>query len=141
MTEARGSGRVEGGFSRWNFREAGGWRSGFIRRRLPPGSGALGGDAARDRYEGWLIWIGGRQGDAHAGFEFLDAHGDLQERPAQRFEGVLAPERAPRCGLTEPVQQPVGAAVQEEPELAGFPAVAGSTYTLTGRTWCRACAP
>ena len=89
---------------------------------MPPGSGPLGGDAARDRHEGGLIWIGGRQGDAHAGFEFLDAHGDFEERPAQRFEGGLAPQRAPRRGLAEPVQQPVGAGVQEEAALVGFPA-------------------
>ncbi len=81
------------------------------------------------------------QYNAHAGFEFLDAHGDLEEGAAERFERRLAPQRAPRRDLAEPVQQPIGAAVQEEPEPVGFPAVAGSTYTLTGRTWCRACAP
>ncbi len=32
-----------------------------------------------------LIWIGRRQGDLDAGFEFFDANGDFEERPAQRF--------------------------------------------------------
>ena len=97
---------------------------------MPPGLGPLGGDAARDRHEGWLIWIGRRQGDAHAGFEFRDAHGDFEKRPAQRFESGLAPQRAAGRGLAEPVQQPVGAGVQEESELVGFPAVAGGAIGL-----------
>ncbi len=50
---------------------------------MPPGLGALSGDAGCDRYEDWLIWIGRRQGDLDAGFEFFDA--DFEERPAQRF--------------------------------------------------------
>ena len=91
---------------------------------MPPGSGALGGDAACHRYEGFAIWIGRRQGDAHAGLELLDAHGDLEEGAAQRFERRLAPQRAARRGLAELMQQPIGAAVQEQPELVGFPAVA-----------------
>jgi len=32
--------------------------SGLIGRRVPPGSGALGGDAARHRDHGLAIWIG-----------------------------------------------------------------------------------
>jgi len=97
---------------------------------MPPGLGALSGDAGCDRYEGWLIWIGRRQGDLNAGFEFLDANGDFEERPTQRFEGGLAPERAPRRGLADLMQQPIGAGVQEEAELVGFPAVAGGAIGL-----------
>ncbi len=97
---------------------------------MPLGLGALSGDAGCDRYEGWLIWIGRRQGDAHAGFEFLDAHGDLEERPAQRFEGGLAPERAPRRGVAKLMQQPIGAGVEKEAELVGLPAVTGRTVGL-----------
>ncbi len=65
-----------------------------------------------------------------AGFEFLDANGDFEERPAQRFEGGLAPERAPRRGLAELMQQPIGAGVEKEPELVGLPAVTGSSIGL-----------
>ena len=98
---------------------------------MPPGLGPLGGDAARDRHEGWLIWIGRRQGDPDARLEFLDAYGDLEEGAAQRFEGGLAPERAAGRGLAKLMQQPIGAAMQEEPELVGFPA--GSEYTSSPR--------
>ena len=108
---------------------------------MPPGLGALGFDPAGHRHEGWPIWIGRGQGDPDAGFEFLDAHRDLEEGAADGFERRLAPQRTSGSGLAKPVQQPIGAGMQEEPELVGFPAVAGSTYALTGRTWCRACAP
>ncbi len=91
---------------------------------MPPGLGVLCFDAARHRHQGRLIWIGRRQGDPDAGFEFLDAHGDLKESAAQGFERRLAPQRFPGRRLAELVQQPVGAGVQEEPELVGLPAVA-----------------
>ena len=40
----------------------------------------------RYRDEGFAIGIGRGQGDLDAGLELLDAHGDLEERLAQRFE-------------------------------------------------------
>ncbi len=81
----------------------------------------MGGDAAGHRDEGFPIWIGGRQGDLDTGFEFLDANGDFAERPAERFECRLAPKRAAGRGLAKPMQQPVSAGMQEEPELVGLP--------------------
>ncbi len=69
---------------------------------MPPGLGALSGDAGCDRYEGWPIWIGRRQGDLDAGFEFLDAHGDLEEGAADGFERRFAPERPAGRGLANP---------------------------------------
>ena len=68
--------------------------------------------------------MGRRQGDTHAGFEFLDAHGDLEEGAAQRLERGPTPERAARRGAAKLMQQPIGATVQKQPELVGLPAVA-----------------
>ena len=68
--------------------------------------------------------IGRGQGDAHAGLELLDAHGDLQECPAQGFECRVAPERAAGRGLAKLVQHPIGTGVEKEAELVGLPAVA-----------------
>ena len=51
---------------------------GFIRRHLPLGSGALGLYPTGHRQESRPIWIGWRQGDPDAGFELLDAPGDLE---------------------------------------------------------------
>ena len=84
-------------------------------------------DFAGDQYQVRLIGIGRRQGDLDAGFEFLDAYGDFEEGPAQGFEGRLAPARTPRRGLAQAVQQPVGAGMQEEPELVGLPTMARRT--------------
>ena len=58
-----------------------------------------------------------RHGDAHAGLELLDAHGDLEERATERFERGLVPERVAWSGLAKLVQQPIRAGVQEDPEL------------------------
>ena len=66
---------------------------------MPLGSGALGGDAACHRDERFAIGIGRGQGDLDAEFEFLDAHGDLEEGAADGFERRLAPERAAGRGL------------------------------------------
>lgn len=68
--------------------------------------------------------IGRRQGDLDAGAEFLDAHGDLEERPAERFERRGTPQRAAGSGPAQLMQQPIGAGVQEQPELIGSPSVA-----------------
>ena len=64
---------------------------GLIRRRMPPGSRPQRGDPSRNQHEVGLVWISRRQGDLDAGFEFLDAHGDLEEAAAQGFEACPPP--------------------------------------------------
>ena len=39
----------------------------------------------------WCGQVSRRQGDLDAGFEFLDAHGDLEEAAAQGFEACPPP--------------------------------------------------
>ena len=95
----------------------------------------MSGDAAGHRDQGRAIGIGRRQGDLDASAELLDAHGDLEERPAQRLERRGAPERAARRGPAQLMQQPIRAGVQEQPELVGFPAVARRAVGLGVVRW------
>ncbi len=55
--------------------------------------------------------------------QLLDAHGDLDKQGADGREGRAAPARFFRRRRAQGMQQPVGALVQEEPELVGLPAM------------------
>ena len=66
---------------------------GFIRRQRPRWSGTLGVDTTEHDPQHRSLWVGRRQRDLDAGFELLDAHGDLQKRPANGLECRAAPAR------------------------------------------------
>ena len=72
------------------------------------------------------IWIGGRQGDADAGLEFLGcALATLRKACGGSVSNVAlrhGERRWQQRYLAELMQQPIGAAVQEQAELVGFPA-------------------
>jgi hypothetical protein len=70
-------------------------------------------------------WIGRRQRDRDTRSEFLYTHGDLEEGSAECLERRLAPRQAAGRGLAKLMKNPIGAGVEEEPELVDLPAVAG----------------
>ena len=80
----------------------------------------LSGDqAAEDEVEDRLIGRAGRQMDLDLGFHLDDAGGDLDQPQPQRVELGDPPGRGPGHQCAQAPQQPIGAGVQEQPELVG----------------------
>ena len=65
------------------------------------------------------------QGDADAGFEFLNPHSNFEKGAADGLEGGISPARAFGRGPAQKQQQPIGSGVEEQAELVGLPAMTG----------------
>ena len=117
-------GRIDGG-GLANVLERVGVEENGLARRLPHRSWATRRDRARHRREHGGLRVAGREGELDPALQLLDADGNLHERAPDGLEGGAAPARALRCRTAQRMQQPVGAHVQEEPELVGLPARAG----------------
>src|SRR5512147_164578 len=94
-------------------------RSGDDGGTRPRFSGDQPRQAAEDEVEDRLIGRAGRQMDLDLGFHLDDAGGDLDEAQPQRVELRDPPGRGPGHQGAQAPQQPIGAGVQEQPELVG----------------------
>lgn len=82
-------------------------------------------NAVEDDAQDALVRAGGRQVQADLGFHLDHARGDLDEAQSQRVELGDCEARAFRHRGAQAPHEPVGAGMQEEPELVGRSSCAG----------------